>query len=110
ARSVDRSKEVGVRKVIGADRNQLTWQFLSESILLSVFSGSIAVVLVQILLPLFNHVSGKVIAENVFIDLQLYIIILLLTFFTGILAGIYPAFILAKFNPSTVLKKRVQIG
>lgn len=110
ARSVDRSKEVGVRKVIGAGRSQLTWQFLSESVLLSIFSGLIALVLVQTLLPLFNHVAGKVIADNVFVDFQLYVIVFSLTFTTGILAGIYPAIVLAKFKPSTVLKKRVKIG
>lgn len=106
ARSVDRSKEVGVRKVIGAGRNQLTWQFLSESILMSIFSGVIALILAQAFLPLFNHVSGKIIAENVLNNYQLYIIVFLLTLFTGILAGIYPALILARFNPSVVLKGR----
>ena len=110
ARSVDRAREVGVRKVIGAARNQLTWQFLSESALMSILSGIIAFVLAQALLPLFNHVSGKFIAENIFINFQLYIIVFLLTLFTGLVAGVYPAMMLSKYNPSVVLKGRAKPG
>lgn len=106
ARSVDRAKEVGVRKVVGAGKNQLTLQFLSESVLLSLFSGIIALALCQILLPVFNEISGKAISQDILSNIQLWILILGLSLVTGILSGIYPAFILAKFNPSIVLKGR----
>ena len=106
ARSVDRAKEVGVRKVVGAGRNQLTGQFLSESILISVFSGLLALFLSEAFLPVFNEISGKIIATSILGNYQLWILVLLLTIGTGVLAGIYPAFVLSEFKPSLVLKGR----
>ncbi|CAN5272963.1 ABC transporter permease [soil metagenome] len=106
ARSVDRAKEVGVRKVVGAGRNQLTGQFLSESILISIFSGIIALLLSEVLLPVFNEISGKIIAESILGNYRLWLLIMGLTIGTGLLAGIYPAFVLSEFKPSIVLKGR----
>jgi len=104
ARSAKRSKEVGIRKTLGADRKQLIQQFLSESILLSFVSVLIALLLVQLLLPSFNNITGLTLGLNLFSDPWLIPILLLLTFGVGTISGIYPAFYLASINPVQVLK------
>jgi putative ABC transport system permease protein len=103
AQSEKRGKEVGVRKVIGASRFSLIKQFLSESILIAVISGAIAIILVQLLLPEFNHIIGKKLTidySNPYLWLSGTGFILL----TGLLAGSYPAFFLSSFRPVKVLK------
>ncbi|MCF2505738.1 ABC transporter permease [Dyadobacter sp. CY107] len=103
ARSAKRAKEVGVRKVIGAMRSMLVGQFMGEAILITLFSISIAVLLVAVLLPSFNNLTGKQmslpLSEPSF---WLTLSGLLLT--TGLLAGSYPAFFLSSINPIRVLK------
>lgn len=103
ARSEKRAKEVGVRKVTGANKSLLVWQFLLESILLAGISGVIAIVLVELALPSFNTLLG----ETVGIPFsQPYFLpsILLFMIITGIIAGSYPAFFLSSLKPVTVLK------
>ena len=107
ARSHNRSKEVGVRKVIGATRQQLISQFLSESILLSVISLIIAVGLVHVAMPAFNNLAGKLIQLNFFENAVLLTGSLLLTLVVGLAAGLYPAFFLSAFKPIQVLKGRI---
>ncbi|MFC4870691.1 ABC transporter permease [Negadavirga shengliensis] len=103
ARSEKRSKEVGIRKVSGADKGGLVRQFLMESIFITCISGSISLLCVKLLLPTFNNFIGQQIAvpwsEPVFWLAYLGFIGL-----TGILAGSYPAFFLSSFNPAKVLK------
>lgn len=98
-----RAKEVGVRKVIGSGRVQLIKQFLSESLLITLFALLIAFVLVKLTLPLFNTISGK--------DLHLSVTPILafaaLGLLVGLVAGIYPAFYLSSFKPITVLKGKL---
>ncbi|MBG6131487.1 putative ABC transport system permease protein [Aquimarina sp. EL_43] len=104
ARSLERAKEVGVRKVIGADKKSLIYQFLGESLLMVFLSAIIGLVLVIICLPWMNTITGKQFLVNeIFngITLSLYFGTALVT---GILAGSYPAFILSNFKPSSVLK------
>jgi len=103
ARSEKRAKEVGVRKVIGAQKHTLIVQFLAESLLMSVLAGVLALFLVWISLPIFNQLVGY----NLFINIASPILCLsLLAFiiFTGLLAGSYPAFFLSSFQPIKVLK------
>jgi putative ABC transport system permease protein len=104
ARSVNRSKEVGIRKTLGSSFQQLVKQFISETILLSLLAVIIALILVMLLLPYFNILSDK----NLTIDLlgQAWIIpvLILLPVIVGTIAGIYPAFVLSSFNPVSVLK------
>ncbi|RDC65553.1 ABC transporter permease [Adhaeribacter pallidiroseus] len=107
ARSQNRSKEVGVRKVIGASRGQLIRQFLSESLLLSFFALLLAMGIVYLALPLFNQLSGKYIQINFLSNSQLWLGLLALTLFAGLVAGIYPAFYLSGFRPVQVLKGRL---
>jgi len=98
-----RAKEVGLRKVVGATKRQLIIQFLIESILISVISMIIAITFVEILLPVFNFVTDKYIVVPISSPLFILIIIVL-SFVTGILAGGYPAFILSAFDPIKTIK------
>lgn len=103
ARSERRAKEVGVRKVAGARRGMLIGQFISESILLAVLAGIIALLLVALTLPLYE----TLIAEQLYIPYDKPVIWLAATGFilaTGLLAGSYPAFFLSAFQPAKVLK------
>lgn len=103
ARSEKRAKEVGIRKVVGAQRISLIGQFFGESVLISFISGFVALILVLIVLPAFSGLVGKVLTldlTNPFFWATALLIILL----TGILAGSYPALYLSSFRPSSVLK------
>ncbi|MGN6619297.1 MAG: ABC transporter permease [Ilyomonas sp.] len=104
ARSVKRAKEVGVRKVMGSAKLQLIKQFLSESVIMSFCAMLIAVVLIFVLLPYFNQLSGKQINIDYLLNYKFILILLTLIFFVGIVAGIYPSFFLSSFNPIKVLK------
>jgi putative ABC transport system permease protein len=104
ARSSNRSKEVGVRKVLGAYKTQLIKQFLSESIALSVMALLIAIVLVVLLMPEFNNLSGKELSFDLVGDPNIFFSILIITLLTGLIAGSYPAFYLSAFRPVVVLK------
>lgn len=110
ARSTERAKEVGIRKVVGAAKTQLARQFIGESVILCVMAFVLSVFLSMLLLPLFNQLSGKTIAHSIF-QHPLYLMMLFLTAVgIGILAGIYPAMVLASFQPVTVLKGRFASG
>ncbi len=103
ARSAKRAKEVGVRKVVGAKRSSLVGQFISEALLLTIFAVALALLLVALLLPLFNHLTGKqmVLPVNEF---SFWGMLGLLTLITGLMAGSYPAFFLSALKPVRVLK------
>lgn len=104
ARSANRSREVGVRKVLGSYRIQLISQFIVESLLLSVFSFIIAIILVIAILPFFNDLVDKEISLAIFENPILFSGLLSIIIFVGILGGSYPAFYLSSFNPVIVLK------
>ena len=104
ARSANRAKEVGIRKTLGTERRTLITQFLVESTLTVVISLLIAIVITWLMLPFFNNVAGKSIHINEMLDPRIFVIIVLLPFVVGILAGSYPAAFLSRFNPITVLK------
>lgn len=107
AKSQKRAKEVGVRKVSGADKSSLIYQFLSESVLITLFSGIFALLLVQLTLPVFNTLTGKSmdlpLGEGLFWA-QFGIIIL----FTGLISGSYPAFYLSATKVVSVFKNHLQ--
>lgn len=98
-----RAKEVGVRKVVGSGRWQLIFQFLAESIFIGFIAMLIAIVLIQLVLPAFNNLSGK----QLHLNAEPLIALLLLGLFVGIIAGVYPAFYLSSFKPITVLKGKL---
>jgi putative ABC transport system permease protein len=103
ARSEKRAKEVGIRKVSGALRSSLIVQFISESILLSLVAGLLAVGIVQLVLPAFNKVVGARLSID-YSNPWYWIWTLLFILLTGVMAGIYPAFYLSSFQPVKVLK------
>jgi putative ABC transport system permease protein len=106
ARSSERAKEVGIRKVVGAAKSQLARQFVGESILLCIIAFLFTIGLSTLLLPLFNQLSGKQISEGIFEHMQNVGILFLVALSIGLLAGIYPALVLSSFQPITVLKGR----
>lgn len=110
AGSASRSKEVGIRKVLGSVRTQLVTQFLTESVLLTFFALVLALVLVFLLLPSFNVLSGKQFTVNDLVNGRLLMGAVVCSLVIGLLAGSYPAFVLASFKPITVLKGKLQIG
>jgi putative ABC transport system permease protein len=108
ARSAGRAKEVGLRKVVGAVRSQLIAQFLSESLLLTLCSLTIAIIAIALLIPVLNDFTNKTLTFNNLFDIQFILVILGVIFFTGILAGSYPAFFLTAFQPVEVLKGKIK--
>jgi putative ABC transport system permease protein len=104
ASSAKRSREVGIRKVLGSVKDQLIFQFLTESVLLTCCAMIFALLFVYLLLPSFNHLSGKHISILFFLNYKSLIAAVGLIFFVGILAGIYPAFFLSSFETISVLK------
>ncbi|NMH88911.1 ABC transporter permease [Flavivirga algicola] len=104
ARSLERAKEVGVRKVIGANKKGLIYQFLGESLIIVLLSAILGLGIAMLCLPYINDITGKqFVSSEIFnsYTLALYIGTALIA---GVLAGVYPAFVLSGFNPSSVLK------
>ncbi len=110
ARSANRAKEVGIRKVAGSMRSHLIFQFLTESVLLSFFSLILAVLLAALLLPLFNQLAGKGMYITTLFSTWLFPAMIALVFIVGCIAGSYPALYLSSFQPIQVLKGKVANG
>ncbi|HYC30427.1 MAG TPA: FtsX-like permease family protein, partial [Chitinophagaceae bacterium] len=110
ARSAERAKEVGLRKVVGAEKNQLVWQFLGESLILSLMAFVLAAGLVTLFLPLFNQLAGKTISDGIISNGNQLLYLFSAALAIGLLAGIYPALVLSSFQPITVLKGRFVTG
>jgi predicted permease len=104
ARSVNRSNEIGVRKVVGAFRKNLITQFFGESILMAILSTILALIWVQLLAGPFNTISGKEIALGDYMNHQFLIALAVVTILTGLISGTYPALYLSRFKPIHVLK------
>ena len=104
ARSLARAKEVGLRKVVGADKKQLVFQFLSETTLFGVIALVIALGLSWLALPLFNQLSGRQLMLDLSDNYSLALMLVLLLLEVGLLAGLYPAAVLSAFRPVEVLK------
>ncbi|MCH8276754.1 MAG: ABC transporter permease, partial [Bacteroidetes bacterium] len=99
ARATNRAREVGLRKVMGSDRRQLIRQFLGESLVMSFISMVVATGFILLVLPVFNSISGTTLV----LESWIFGALVLITFSTGILSGVYPAFVLSGFSPVTVL-------
>jgi putative ABC transport system permease protein len=110
ARSAGRAREVGLRKVIGAQRPQLIRQFLSESIITAVISLSIAIGLVLLAIPTFNRFVGRNLSLNISANVSLLVSLFLIAIFVGLISGIYPAVFLSAFKPIRVLKGKLDSG
>ncbi|WP_153796210.1 ABC transporter permease [Foetidibacter luteolus] len=110
ARSAERAKEVGIRKVVGAAKSQLTRQFIGESVILCLIAFVLSVILAAILLPLFNNLAGKQVSDGIFSHPFYVLILFLAAVGIGLLAGFYPALVLSSFKPVVVLKGRFATG
>jgi putative ABC transport system permease protein len=110
ARSVNRSNEVGLRKVVGASRYQLIQQFLGESLFFTLFALFLALILIALALPLFNSLTGKEIAVNYLSNFTLLGGMGLILLFVGLISGSYPAFFVSRYQPANVLKKKASIS
>jgi putative ABC transport system permease protein len=106
AKASRRMKEVGIKKVMGAERWQLILQFLSESIIYSAIAMILALILVLLLLPSFNNLTGKEIVLS--FNLKIIFTLVGITIITGLLSGSYPALYLSGFNPISILKGSLQ--
>jgi putative ABC transport system permease protein len=106
ARSMERAREVGIRKTFGSERKALITQFLLESVVVSFISILVALGLIALLLPLFNQVSGKSLTLAYFLQPLNIVFIFAFAVVIGLIAGLYPAFVLSSFKPIIVLKGR----
>jgi len=110
ARSSNRAKEVGVRKVLGSPRKYLIAQFLTESLLITAVATLVAVFTAWALLPLFNQMSGKELVITLQVLYRLIPVLFLIIIVIGCLAGSYPALYLSGFQPIEVLKGKLSTG
>ena len=110
ARSANRAREVGIRKVLGTERKELIMQFLAESTLMVFLSLIIAIGIASIVLPLFNNVASKTMVLASLFSPVILPLLIALPFVVGLLAGSYPAFYLSAFKPIEVLKGKLKMG
>ena len=103
ARSVNRAKEVGLKKSLGSNRNKLVLQFLSESVFITLIALALALVLIKILLPAFNNLIDRQLEFNCTGNFGTIPLLLIFGIVVGIVAGSYPAFFLASFNPVKII-------
>ena len=110
ASAAKRATEVGIRKVAGAAKQRLIWQFLTESFLITVAALVLAIVLVELFLPGFNNLSGKSLQLDSIRPWHLVAGLLFIGLFVGFASGSYPAFFLSSFKPVDVLKSGAMRG
>lgn len=109
ARSVKRAQEIGVRKVVGAMRSSLIWQFISESLFITMVAVSLSLLLLILILPAFNQITQKQI-DFPFHDASFWLKLAVITLATGLVSGSYPALFLSSFNPVRVLKGTLKLS
>lgn len=110
ARSANRAREVGIRKVLGTEKRQLIIQFLSESTLMVVIGLVLALAIAGLVLPLFNQMANKSLTMQTLFEWKFLPVLIVLPFAVGLLAGSYPAFFLSAFQPIQVLKGKLKLG
>lgn len=110
ARAMKRAKEIGIRKVTGAQKNALISQLLSESLFISLIATVIAILLVYLVTPVFNSFVGRNLHLNILLNPHYMLIIIAMFCLVGIIAGAYPAFYLASFRPSRILRGEITRG
>lgn len=106
ARAINRSREVGVRKAVGAKRTQLVAQFLSESALTNITAAALALLFAAVLMPLVNEMIETQLSLELWMNPRFWMAFSLTIFVSTLLAGVYPAFVLSSFRPAAVLKGR----
>jgi putative ABC transport system permease protein len=110
SQSTHRAREVGLRKVVGSQRWPLILQFLSESVMLTLIALVISIVIVIILMPSFNQITGKLFDIHYLLNTQVILTLVAIVIFVGIIGGSYPSFYLSRFNPVSVFKQEIGAG
>lgn len=110
ARASQRAREVGLRKVVGSNKSYLIFQFLGESIFITFIAMIIALVVIQLTVPSMSEFLGKQLEIDFIDNPPLLLLMILVSVFVGVAAGLYPAFILSSFRPATVLKGEFRRG
>ena len=110
AYSSGRTKEISIRKVLGSEKRMLISQFLTESFIFSLFSMLLALFIVELTLPAFNNLAGKTLQFDFIKSPLIFLSLVLLTLFVGLIAGSYPAFYLASLKPIEILKRKFNSG
>ncbi len=110
ARAASRAKEVGIRKVLGAQRTKLIGQFLGESFMYALLSFAFGVLLARLFLSYFSSLAGKTISLNTLAMPTMYAILVAVVLFVGLVAGSYPAFFLSAFKPISALRGHLPEG
>jgi putative ABC transport system permease protein len=104
SRALERAREVGIRKVVGAEKGQLILQFLTESLWMNILAAGISLLMVALALPHFNRLTGRTLSLSLFQDPLFWAGLSALFLAGALLAGLYPAFVLSSFKPAQVLK------
>ncbi len=110
ASSAGRAREIGMKKVFGSQRRKLIFQFLGEAVVQSFVAMLIAIIIVEVLIPGYNNFTGKIITPSFLVELKILGFIVGVAFVVGLIAGVYPAFILSSFKPLKVLKGALKSG
>jgi len=110
ARSANRAREVGLRKVVGASRNHVIGQFFGESVLVAFLALAVAIMIVLCLLPFFNTLAGKYFTAASLVNYQVIAGLIAVALLTGLVSGSYPALFLSSLEPIRVLKGALKIG
>jgi len=110
AQAVNRSKEVGIRKVLGSNRKQLIFQFISETLIITMFAVVLATMLAEVVLPALNNLLKIKISSAFISDPALLLFLLAVIIAVTLLAGFYPALVLSGFNPITTLRNKITAG
>lgn len=110
SRSTYRAKEVGLRKVAGSHRWPLILQFLAESVIQTLISLILSIIIIIVLLPSYNQITGKLFDIHYLINPQVILTLIAIVVFIGLIGGSYPAFYLSRFNPVSVIKQETKAG
>lgn len=110
AQSVQRAKEIGIRKTMGSSKRQLIFQFLSETLLLTILATILSIIMVPLIIKLFTDFVPPEINVSMLADTHVIIFIMGLVVVVSLLSGLYPSIILSKYNPVVVLKNQVNAG
>jgi putative ABC transport system permease protein len=105
-----RSMEVGMRKVLGAERKQIIWQFWGEALLISFMAIILGIMFAELLLPQFNALSGKQLTLTTVFDGFHMLVLLAIAVFTGMCAGSYPSMVISSFRPAEIMKGKLKVG
>lgn len=110
AKSVQRSKEIGLRKAVGVRKGQLIWQFLGESVFSAFLAALIGYVISCLLIPVFNNITGKHFELGVLLQPEIFLFLFVIIIVTGLVSGIYPALYLSSFDPKMILSGTFNVG